>query len=422
MLALWPAPRTYTGQDVAEIHLVGAVPLVNLVLAHCLGRGARHAEPGEFTLRAFLSGRIDLTRAEAVLGVIEAANPAQLGAALEQLAGGLSGPIVAMRDHLLDVVAHLEANLDFTDEPDVDPLGRDALAAELESSGAALVSLARRLSARETPDGHPRVVLVGPPNVGKSRLFNALLGQDRAIVSSQAGTTRDYLSALCDCDGLATQLVDTAGIEPAGDNITREAQALRGLQIERADLLLVCRSAESAGLPALDLGADHRVLDVWTKGDQAPPPEGQHDRQFLVTSAATGRGLVELRSAIAQALRGGHTEDNCRPEPVHGAGAAWRGPRPPCKPPRQPCAPVQATSWSRSTCDRPSTSLAKSSAQSSPTISSIGSLAGSVSENDDESHGHADRRTEPSRAARCAGRHVPGPATAKEHHPESASH
>ena len=159
MLALWPAPRTYTGQDVAEIHLVGAVPLVSLVLAHCLARGARHAEPGEFTLRAFLSGRIDLTRAEAVLGVIEASNPAQLDAALEQLAGGLSGPIVALRDHLLDVVAHLEANLDFTDEHDVDPLGRAALAAELDRSSGELALLAGRLGDRENPEGHPRVVL-----------------------------------------------------------------------------------------------------------------------------------------------------------------------------------------------------------------------------------------------------------------------
>ena len=142
MLALWPAPRTYTGQDVVEIHLVGSPPLVSQVLAHCLARGARHAEPGEFTLRAFLSGRIDLTRAEAVLGVIDAANPAQLDAALQQLAGGLSGPILALRDHLLDLVAHLEANLDFTEEPDVDPLGRTALAEELDRSAGDLQALA----------------------------------------------------------------------------------------------------------------------------------------------------------------------------------------------------------------------------------------------------------------------------------------
>ncbi len=197
MLALWPAPRTYTGQNVAEIHLPGSTPLGELGAGPLPGRGARLAEPGEFTLRAFLSGRIDLTRAEAVLGVIDARNQAQLEAALEQLAGGLSGPILALRDRLLDVLAQLEANLDFTEEPDVDPLGRAALADELAGSAAELRSLAQRLSDRDRPEGYPRVVLVGPPNVGKSRLFNALLERDQAIVSPQAGTTRDYLTALC---------------------------------------------------------------------------------------------------------------------------------------------------------------------------------------------------------------------------------
>ena len=332
MLALWPAPRTYTGQYVAEIHLVGAMPLVNLVLAHCLGRGARHAEPGEFTLRAFLSGRIDLTRAEAVLGVIEASNPAQLDAALEQLAGGLSGPIVTLRDHLLDVVAHLEANLDFAEEPDVDPLGRVALAAELDQSSAELALLARRLGDRENPASHPRIVLVGPPNVGKSRLFNALLGRDRAIVSPQAGTTRDYLSALCDCDGLTIELVDTAGIEIASDGISTQAQALRALQSERADLLLECRSADMPEVVADELASGRPRLAVWTKGDQSGPDswwkdgrrkteDGRNAVEPVVTSAVTGTGLDELRSAIAGALRNRLAEDNL----PAGTGARCRG-------------------------------------------------------------------------------------------------
>jgi tRNA modification GTPase len=322
MLALWPAPRTYTGQDVVEVHLVGSMPLVNLVLAHCLGRGARHAEPGEFTLRAFLSGRIDLTRAEAVLGVIEASNPAQLDAALEQLAGGLSGPIVGLRDHLLDVVAHLEANLDFTDEHDVDPVGRAALAAELEHSSAELALLARRLGDRENPTNHPRVVLVGPPNVGKSRLFNALLGQDRAIVSPQAGTTRDYLSALCDCDGLTVELVDTAGIEVAGDPITTQAQALRALQSKRADVVLDCRSAEMTDVVADLLASERQRLAIWTKGDESRPGSvANHACHPLVTSAVTGMGIEELRTAIARALRNGVTEDSW----TAGTGARCRG-------------------------------------------------------------------------------------------------
>lgn len=303
-LALWAAPRSYTGQDVAELHLPGSAPLSSLVLANCLRQGARHAEPGEFTLRAFLSGRIDLTRAEAVLGVIDAHNPAQLEAALEQLAGGLSGPITAMRDRLLDLVAHLEANLDFTEEPDVDPLGRATLATELEQAANELQNLAERLSARDRPSGMPRVVLGGPPNAGKSRLFNALLGSDRAIVSPRSGTTRDYLAGVCDCDGIEVELIDTAGIEQGNDAVARQAQALRALQTERADLVLECRSADSEGVfSQFPTGVD-RTLKVWTKGDLSIPASSlEGAAEWLVTSAATELGLDELRVAIADRIR-----------------------------------------------------------------------------------------------------------------------
>jgi tRNA modification GTPase len=301
MIALWPAPRTYTGQSIAEIHLVGCPPILDLLLAHCLTRGARAAEPGEFTLRAFLSGRIDLTRAEAVLGVIEATNPAQLDAALEQLAGGLSGPILAMRDHLLDVVAGLEANLDFSEEPDVDPVERAAMAAELDRSARELSDLARRLDDRGRPEGYPRVVLVGPPNAGKSRLFNAMLGRDRAIVSPEAGTTRDYLSGLCDCDGLTVELVDTAGIEEAGDDVSAMAQEHRLRESDRADLLLDCWPSAWGPHPTPE-DAARRSLRVHTRRDEA---ESDFAPGTLATSALTGVGLVELRSAIATALRAG---------------------------------------------------------------------------------------------------------------------
>ena len=337
-LALWPAPRTYTGQNVAEIHLVGSTPLVSLVLAHCLGRGARLAEPGEFTLRAFLSGRIDLTRAEAVLGVIDAQNPAQLDAALEQLAGGLSGPLLALRDHLLDVVAHLEANLDFSEEPDVDPLVRAALAEELSHSAAELDALGRRLTDRERPEGHPRVVLVGPPNAGKSRLFNALLGRDRAIVSTRAGTTRDYLSELCDCDGLTVELVDTAGIEAPADAVATQAQALALVQTGRADLLLDCRSAETAELPTEALDPDRPRLHVWTKGDQAlpasrQPARGRADRD----QRGHRRRPRELCGRPSRGRSSGRNPtEACRPAPARGAGAASSAPKPRCGRPRRP--------------------------------------------------------------------------------------
>jgi tRNA modification GTPase len=303
-LALWSAPGSYTGQDVAEIHLVGSAPLVNLLLASCLQSGARHAQPGEFTLRAFLCGRIDLTRAEAVLGVIDAHNPAQLDAALQQLAGGLSGPIAAMRDQLLDLVAHLEANLDFTEEPDVDVLGRTRLVEELEHFAAELESLIQRLSGRDRPAGMPQVVLAGPPNVGKSQLFNALLGRHLAIVSPEAGTTRDYLTGVCDCDGIQVELIDTAGIEHGHNAVAEQAQVLRALQAERADIVLECRCAEleRTGSPFPERAA--ATLMVWTKADvRAPVSSFPVVADRIVTSAATGQGLDELRAAIADRVR-----------------------------------------------------------------------------------------------------------------------
>ena len=299
-VALWPGPRTYTGQPLAEIQSPGSPPVLAAILADCLARGARLAEPGEFTLRAFLSGRIDLTQSEAVLGVIDASTPAQLNQALRQLAGGLASPIRTLRDRLADVLAHLEANLDFAEEPDVDPLGIEALARSLDEAAADVVSLAGRLRGRDRPGGRPRVVLVGPPNAGKSRLFNALLGLDRAIVSPVAGTTRDYLEASCDCDGLVIDLVDTAGIEEARGAIGGLAQAARSRQSTIADLLIDCRAADSPPIgPRLSPDDRPRLL-AWTKADTSPDrsPAGR-----IATSAATGEGLAGLKRAIAEVLR-----------------------------------------------------------------------------------------------------------------------
>ena len=304
-LLVWPGSKTYTGQPLAEIHTIGSPPLLALVLAHCLKQGARMAEPGEFTLRAFLNGRIDLTRAEAVLGVIDAQNASQLDAALRQLAGGLFEPITALRDQLLDTLAHLEANLDFNDEPDVDPLGRLELAETLARGGCELSALADRLERRERTEGHPRVVLVGPPNAGKSRLFNALLGTHKAFVSPIAGTTRDYLTGTVACDGISIELIDTAGEESAAHSIERQAQAHRGQQADRADLLLVCSPCDKD----LQLVENHQpnAIHVRTKSDLVSPQEIRQS-SFLSVSAETGEGLQDLKKAISAAIRGRASE------------------------------------------------------------------------------------------------------------------
>ena len=303
-VALWPGPRTYTGQPLAEVHASGSGPLLRAILATCLSRGARLAEPGEFTLRAFLAGRIDLTQSEAVLGVIDARTPAQLDAALAQLAGGLSSPIRSLRDRLADVLAHLEANLDFAEEPDVDLLQAEALAGSLDQAAAEVARLAERLRGRDRPEGRARVVLIGPPNAGKSRLFNALIEANRAIVSPVAGTTRDYLEAPLEIDGQTITLVDTAGLEAATTAIGAQAQAARGHQASVADLLLECRAADHFPLESdhldHDPDPDRPTLRVWTKADVATPDDRAGDHP---TSALTGAGLAELRRAIAEALR-----------------------------------------------------------------------------------------------------------------------
>ena len=296
----WPAPRTYTGQPLVEVETVGSPPVLAAVLKVFLARGARLAEPGEFTLRAFLAGRIDLTQAEAVLGVIDAASPEQLDLALRQLAGGLAKPLTQLRDDLADTLAHLEANLDFADEAAVDLLGRSQLAATLRRRADEVAALAAQLNARARAGGRPRVVLVGPPNAGKSRLFNALLGRDAAIVTPEAGTTRDYLEAECRCDGMSLDLVDTAGIEPACDAIGSRAQAARLDQHRAADLVLDCRPVDLDQPTVTGTGGAPRIA-VATKADLHPGdlnlPVGS-----IAVSALTGSGVVGLRAAIAQAL------------------------------------------------------------------------------------------------------------------------
>ncbi len=294
-LLLWPDSRSYTGQPMAEFHTVGSPPLLSQLVAHCLARGARPAGPGEFTLRAFLAGKLDLTRAEAVLAVINADRADQLDVALKQLAGGLSGPLTVLRDRLMDMLAHLEANLDFAEEPDVGEYERHALAAELGERAAELARLADRLRDRERAHDRPRVALCGPPNAGKSRLFNALLGRDQAIVSPLAGTTRDYLAEPCVCGGMTIELIDTAGAEEARDAIEGQAQAKRLEQARRAELVLECRSGDTtSAVPE----HDRPTLLVWTKVDRdREAPEGA-----IATSALTGEGLDQLRKAIASAL------------------------------------------------------------------------------------------------------------------------
>ena len=181
---LWPAPRSYTGQDVIELHTISCPPLLDRLVGDLLNHGCRSALPGEFTLRAFLAGKLDLTRAEAVLSVIEAGSRQDLKEALTQLAGGITRPLEGLRENLLDLLADVEAGLDFTEEG-IQFVDRDALLGRIAKGLAQLTLAQKHLQERAIGNRSFRVVLVGRPNVGKSSLFNALTGGPSALVSAQ---------------------------------------------------------------------------------------------------------------------------------------------------------------------------------------------------------------------------------------------
>src|SRR5438093_1162185 len=212
----FPRPHSYTGDDVVEVSAHGSPVILRAIVEAAIDRGARLAEPGEFTLRAFLNGRIDLMQAEAVADLIDAATPLQARAAFDQLEGTLTRAIAAIDAALFDLIARLEASVDFPEEGyhfvDPEPLAREL--DDLVARTRGLLADARR--GRLIREGL-QIVIVGRPNVGKSSLFNALVGASRAIVTDVPGTTRDMVSDVVDLDGLRVTLVDTAGLrEPDG--------------------------------------------------------------------------------------------------------------------------------------------------------------------------------------------------------------
>jgi tRNA modification GTPase len=328
-LSVWPTSRSYIGQPLAELHLPGSPPVVEAVLAACHRAGARQAERGEFTLRAFLSGKIDLTQAEAVLGVIEAESQAELTAALSQLSGGLAREIEAARNVLLDLLADLEAGLDFADEH-LEFVTHDVLTSRLAEVRSSVESLRSRSEARLRSNPVPVVVLAGKPNAGKSTLFNRLAGRQAALVSAAAGTTRDYLEATFTLAGREVALVDTAGWERPdvdGDDagaviaesmISESAQRFRDDQWRRADLILACVSADEADW----LGAASELLRevassrsplllLRTRSDLANPIEEPPSElatnsigmvEVVDVSGVTGDGLEALRKRITKFL------------------------------------------------------------------------------------------------------------------------
>ena len=301
LVTLFQNPASYTGEDMVEIGCHGGIMLAAHILEIVLRNGARAAEPGEFTQRAFLNGKLDLTQAEAVMDLISAKTPLAMRAAAEQLQGRLGDEISGIRADILETVAHLEAWIDFPEEG-IDPATGTLL---LENISSCISRIERLLSTAESGrvlrEG-VRVAIVGRPNVGKSSLLNRLLGMERAIVSPVPGTTRDTIEESACLRGILFRLTDTAGLRETGDPVEREGvdRALR--IIEQADLVLHILDA-SAEFNEPELR--EREILVANKCDLLPPGAQLPDNIVRV-SAKSGDGLPELVATMIRETCGRH--------------------------------------------------------------------------------------------------------------------
>ncbi len=315
------APHSYTGQDVVEIHTVGALPALRTLAGRLIALGARRAWPGEFTARAYLNGRLRAEQVEGILRLIHAADAADARASARLARAGHTRTAATLHNRLLDLLARVEAGIDFADEEDVRFITPAELAGALDDLGHQLARLARE-AARPGPGGKPHVALAGLPNAGKSTLFNALLGRQRAIVSPVLGTTRDVLSGEIEIAGLSIVLQDCAGLGATTDELESAAHLAAERTAAHADLVLWLHELGQAwATPEIEaarrLPSERRLL-VLSKSDQ-PTDKGSVSAplDFCATvriSAATGAGLAALRDAIATAL--GDAE-------AGGFGALW---------------------------------------------------------------------------------------------------
>lgn len=310
LLSLMRAPRTFTREDVVEISCHGGLLPSKAVLDSLLENGARLAEPGEFTRRAFLNGRIDLAQAEAVADVIHSRTELALRAANEQLAGKLSQKINHLRQEMLLTLAHVEAHIDFPDE-DISPDTREQLTGRLQRGVAFMDELLRTANEGQILRRGIRSAIVGRPNAGKSSLLNQLLGHDRAIVSPIAGTTRDTIEETANIRGLPVIFIDTAGLRVARDEIESEGIRRSRKTLENAELVLHVLDATE---PWTQIDDDYlrefpgkKRIIVQNKSDQ-PARLELPDRlgfQIVEVSCLTGQGIERLKDAIKETVWSG---------------------------------------------------------------------------------------------------------------------
>jgi tRNA modification GTPase len=302
MAVVFRAPHSYTGEHMAEFHCHGGVLVASRLLEAILRADARAAEPGEFTRRAFLNGKMDLTQAEAVMDVIRASTSLALRAAEEQLSGRLGQEVEEIRSHLLRTVAHVEAYIDFPDEG-IEPRTGDKLLSEIDIIHRRIQGLLATANEGRILREGVRLVLCGEPNAGKSSLLNRLLGFDRAIVSASPGTTRDTIEELASLRGIPFRITDTAGLRETADTVEREGVERARRAMENADVIV--RIADITQNPKVEVN-DREIL-VLNKVDLLDPRPAANELPEIgpvAISCRTGVGIDRLVDLIVSKARG----------------------------------------------------------------------------------------------------------------------
>ncbi|OBS09569.1 tRNA uridine-5-carboxymethylaminomethyl(34) synthesis GTPase MnmE [Acidihalobacter prosperus] len=307
LLVCFPGPDSFTGEDVIEFQGHGGQLLLHLIWERLLALGARPARPGEFSERAFLNGRIDLTQAEAIADLIDAGSRQAARGAMRSLRGEFSSRVEALRTRLVGLRIELEAAIDFVDEDDVGPIGDRRLTASLADVAASLDALLMQAEQGRKLAQGAVMVIAGAPNVGKSSLLNRLAGDDMAIVTPIAGTTRDLLRTDVVIAGMPVRIVDTAGIRETEDPVEREGVARARQAIDQADLILAMDTGDEPtdGVTSVTLPPQIPVLRVRNKIDLRGEPAGWlSGSDVLGVSVLTGEGMDLLTDELAQRLAG----------------------------------------------------------------------------------------------------------------------